>query len=171
MKPNMLGTVAAAIAWTGLLVPPSAFATTAASGIHDIALHSGGVLVGQVVDGQGVAKAGKAVSIQYGEVEVARTTTDENGVFAVKGMRGGQYRLMTDDGMSVCRVWATDTAPPAAKLRALVISGDTVVRGLGPGPFSGWVDWMKAHPYMTASAVAAGIAIPLVLADDDWDGD
>jgi hypothetical protein len=30
-----------------------------------------------------------------------------------------------------------------------------------------WIDWVKAHPYITAGVVATAIAIPLALADDD----
>ena len=78
-----------------------------------------------------MAKANAAVSIRYANHEVVRTTTDENGVFAAKGLRGGQYELLTDDGVSACRLWAADTAPPAARPAALLVSGDNVVRGQG----------------------------------------
>jgi hypothetical protein len=39
----------------------------------------------------------------------------------------------------------------------------------GQRPAGGMVGWMKAHPYLTAGVVATAIAVPLVLADDDWD--
>jgi hypothetical protein len=31
----------------------------------------------------------------------------------------------------------------------------------------GSLEWVRAHPYITAGAIAAAIAIPLALADDD----
>jgi hypothetical protein len=55
-----------------------------------------------------------------------------------------------------------------------VVCGDEVVRGqwgagghYGGGPLHGTMQWVRAHPYITAGAVAAAIAIPLALADDD----
>jgi hypothetical protein len=124
------------------------------------------------VDQQGAAQVGKTVSIQYANYEVVRTTTDANGVFAARGLRGGQYQLLTDDGVSLCRLWAPDTAPPAAHPAVLLVSGHGVVRGQwmpGTGPLHEWVGWMKAHPYITAGVVASAIAIPLAFADDDDD--
>jgi hypothetical protein len=169
MKSHRFGSIAAAIACVGMVLPTSAMAATpaAAAANSDIALRTGGLLVGQVVDQQGVAKAGTPVSVQFAGKEVVNTTTDANGVFAAKGLRGGQYQLVTPQGGSVCRLWAADTAPPSARPAALVVSGNEVVRGSGPG--GAWVGWVKAHPYITAGTVAAAIAIPFALASDDSD--
>jgi hypothetical protein len=168
MKRNLWGTMAAAVACVGMVIPPSAFAAEPAAGATDIALRQGGLLVGQVVDRQGVPQANQTVSIQYGPHEVVRTVTDHNGTFAAQGLRGGQYQLVTHEGISVCRLWAANTAPPAARPAALVVTGNQVVRGQwGAGPLHGSVEWVKAHPYITAGVIAAAIAIPLALADDD----
>jgi hypothetical protein len=145
-----------------------AFAATPSDLNSDVALRPGGVLVGQVVDQQGVAQANAPISIQYGNYEVVRTTTDKNGVFAAKGLRGGEYRLLTSQGGTSCRLWAADTAPPAAKPAALIVAGQNVVRGM---PGSGMIGWVKAHPYITAAAVGTAIAVPLALADDDADNE
>jgi hypothetical protein len=167
MKRSSLGTMAAAAACLSMLLPPTAFAASPIAPANDVALRAGGLLVGQVVDTQGVAKAGAVVSIRQGENEVVRTTTDANGMFAAKGLRGGQYQLQTEDGSSSCRLWATDTAPPAARPAALIVSGDDLVRGQNGG--GGLVGWVKAHPYITAGVVAAAIATPLAFIDDDDD--
>jgi hypothetical protein len=168
MKHNLFGTLAAAMAWCGMVLPPAVQANQPGFGPTDVALRPGGILVGQVVDQQGIAKAGTEVSIRFAEHEVVRTTTDLNGVFAAQGLRGGQYQLLTEDGVSVCRLWAPDTAPPAARPAALVVSGNTAVRGQWtPGPMGSWLGWVKAHPYITAGVVAGAIAIPLAFADDD----
>lgn len=174
MKRMFFGKVAAAIACFGMVAPPAAFAVEPAGHVQpsfggvDVALRSGGVLVGQVVDQQGTAQANKVVSVQYANQEVVRTTTDANGVFAARGLRGGQYQILTDDGISVCRLWAAETAPPSARPAALVVADGSVVRGQwGRGPMHQWVGWVKSHPYITAGAIAAAIAIPLALADDD----
>jgi hypothetical protein len=164
--------MAAAAACVAMLLPPPALAVEPVHSGTDVALRDGGLLVGQVVDPQGVAQAGAVVSVRYAEHEVVRTVTDANGVFAARGLRGGQYQLLTDDGISVCRLWAPNTAPPAARPAALLVSGNDVVRGqwgFGGGPVHEWVGWVKAHPYITAGAVAAAIAIPLALADDGDD--
>lgn len=175
MKRNSLSTLAAAVACLGMTLPPTAFAEQPqqsqppqpAFRTSDVALRHGGLLVGQVVDQHGTPKAGAVVSIHYAEREIVRSTTDKNGMFAAQGLRGGQYQLVTENGQSVCRLWAVDTAPPSAQQMALVVSGDNVVRGqFGYSPMTDWVEWMKCHPYLTAGAVAAAIAIPLALADD-----
>jgi hypothetical protein len=160
--------MAAAVACFGLALPPSVLAAAPAVGPTDVALRTGGVLVGHVVDQQGVAKAGTAVSIRFAEHEVVRTTTDQNGVFAAQGLRGGQYQLTTEEGVTTCRLWAADTAPPAAKPAALIVSGNNAVRGQwSGGPMTSWIGWVKAHPYITAGVVAGAIAVPLAFADDD----
>src|SRR5207244_11669104 len=128
-----------------------------ANAANDVALRAGGLLVGQVVDQQGVAKVGTPVSVQFAGKDVVRATTDANGVFAAKGLRGGQYQLLTPLGGSVCRLWADNTAPPAARPAALIVSGNQVVRGQGEvpppypqggGPMNSWVNWLKCHPYL-----------------------
>jgi hypothetical protein len=170
MKLMSLGTWAAAVAALGMILPPSvmAAAPAATEAVTDIALRPGGVLLGQVVDPQGAAKAGSPVAIELAGKEVVRTTTDENGVFAAQGLRGGVYQIKATEGISTCRLWAADTAPPAARPAALVVSGQDLIRAQY-GPFHAWKEWIKAHPYITAGTVVAAIATPLALADDDWD--
>jgi hypothetical protein len=141
--------------------------TAAASINSDIALGTGGLLVGEVIDQQGVAKAGMPVSVQFAGQEVVKTTTDANGVFAAKGLRDGRYRLVTPQGECDCRLWTTDKAPQLARPAALVVLGNRAVRGQNRQ--GGMVGWMKAHPYITAGTVVAAIAVPLALATDGND--
>ena len=170
MKTKPFGTWAAAIALFGAMLPPSALAAPPIAGTNDIALRPGGLLVGQVVDPQGIVRAGMPVSIEYAGHEVVRTTTDESGVFAAKGLREGQYQLNTVEGSSSCHLWAADKAPPTARPEALVVSGNNnyLVRGQTHSS-RGLKGWIWEHPYLTAGTIAAAVAIPLVLADDDWD--
>jgi hypothetical protein len=167
MNRNWFDIVTAAVACTGMTLPTSGMAATPVTAGNDIALREGGVLVGQVVNPQGVAQANTPVSIRFANHEVVRTTTDKNGIFAAKGLRGGQYELATTEGISACRLWAADTAPPAARSAALLVSGNQVIRG--QGMMTSWVGWMKAHPYITAGTVAAAIAVPVAILDDDDD--
>ncbi|MEX0642393.1 MAG: carboxypeptidase-like regulatory domain-containing protein [Pirellulales bacterium] len=181
MKRNSFSTLAAAVASCGLLLPPTAFAAQPGQPLlpqqpqplfrtSDVALRQGGMLVGQVVNQAGAPQAGTVVSVRYADREVVQTTTDENGVFAAQGLRGGQYQLATKYGQSICRLWAADTAPPSAQQAALIVADENIVRGQfgypGNGPVGDWVEWMKTHPYLTAGVVAAAIAIPIALSDD-----
>ena len=171
MRRTRFQTALAAVASLGMMLPQGLFAAQPGVGPGDVALRSGGMLVGQVVDAQGVVQAGKAVSIQYDEQEVVRTTTDANGVFAAQGLRGGQYHVVTENGEGHFRLWAADTAPPAATNSVVLVSDPNVVRGQWHPPGAqygaGWLNWVRSHPYITAGIVAAAVAIPLALADDD----
>jgi hypothetical protein len=186
MKRNAFTRWASAVAALGMALPSSLMAATpiaatpavatpvveapADAAVTDIALRPGGVLVGQVVDPQGVATAGTPVTIEFAGKEVARTTTDEHGVFAAQGLRGGQYKITTIEGSNECRLWAPETAPPSARPAALVVKGKDLVRGVpGGGVFQSWKEWCMAHPYITAGTVATAVAVPIIIADDDWD--
>jgi len=183
MQRNCFQTVAATLACLGMMVPQAVLAGGPVQTTNDVALRAGGMLVGQVVNAQGIPQTNTAVSIQQGEQEVVRTTTDDNGVFAAQGLRGGQYLVATTGGQSAYRLWATNTAPPAAQEAALVVTGSDTVRGQydpqcgdacgdtcghsnrrgGRSP----LNWVKAHPFITAGIIATAIALPIVLADDD----
>lgn len=184
MKTRFLQQTAAALACAGMLLPQSVLAAPASLGPapRDIALRTGGVMVGQVVDVQGKALADSEVAMYFGQAEVVRTKTDANGVFAAKGLRGGEYTVVAGGGQVAYRLWAPGTAPPAASNGALVITGDEVINGqcnsCGPagcppaglppaGGGGGLVGWVKSHPLLVAGGVAAAIAIPLAVADDD----
>lgn len=158
-------TILAAVACIGIVCPPSAVATEPACLVKDVALRHGGVLVGQVVNQQGAVQAGTAVSIRHNEQEVVRTKSDANGIFAAQGLRGGQYQIVTPEGQSLCRLWAADTAPPAASDAVVVVTGQEVVRGQSGAQFGGrWLGWVRSHPYITAGIVAAAVATPIVVA-------
>ena len=166
MKITAAQRFAAALACIGMLLPQSAFAAPVAKApIGDIALRDGGLLVGLVVDAQAKPLAKAEVSIRQAGKEVARTTTDKNGVFAAKGLRGGQYQVATAQGVVNYRLWADKTAPPTARSAAMVISSDKVVAGnYGPGPI---LSFMTEYPFCAAAIVATAIAVPVAVADDD----
>lgn len=169
MKLRHFQIMAAALATVGMVLPPAAFAGQPVPQPNDVALRPGGLVVGKVVDQQGVPQAAALVSIQRDQQEVVRTTTDQNGVFAAQGLRGGQYQVVTEQGQGIYRFWAPNTAPPAAQQAAIVVTGPDIVRGQygGFGYGYGWLDWMRAHPYLTAGIVATAIAVPVALAVDN----
>ena len=79
----------------------------------------------------------------------AATKTDANGRFAFTGLRGGAYVLATKEQQSLYRLWAANTAPPAAQHAALVVHQGQVTRGQLGGIISA----------STAASVAAAGAL------------
>ena len=165
------------MACLGLLVPHSAFAAAANEKSQpidrsgqiaqqpvaiDVALHEGGVLVGQIVDEQGASASGSLGSIQQNGQHLAQTITDTDGRFVVRGLQGGVYQIATAQGGGLYRFWAPNPAPPSAQPGVLVVNGKGVVRGAFGGCLLSWL----SNPWVIAGLVAAAIAIPLALDDD-----
>jgi hypothetical protein len=76
--------------------------------IADVQLHrdfEGNVLVGQVVDPYGSAKANVPVVLEGGDQGRLLDTTDGNGRFAFRGLHGGLYRVAAAGGHGSYRVW------------------------------------------------------------------
>jgi hypothetical protein len=176
MKFKRLQSTVATVACIGIVCPTPAVAHESVHAAKDVALRPGGVLVGQVVDSQGAPRTGAPVVVLQNEKAVVNTQTDANGVFAAQGLRGGQYQIVTPEGQKLYRLWAADTAPPAAAETAVLVTGNEVVRGQwapppGPTSYGGrWLDWVRSHPYITAGVVAAAIATPIAIAASDDDG-
>lgn len=167
------------IAWlaiAGFCLPaPAALgiqpATDDQSSIRDIALRSGGLLTGQVLDAKLRPSAGAQVTIRGTDATVATTQSDTNGTFAVTGLRGGIHQIVTPTGNVLCRFWAPGTAPPCAVDQIAMIDDQTVVRGqAGPQFRQGFHDDVKAiakHPLLLGGLIAAAIAIPAALRNAD----
>jgi hypothetical protein len=165
-----------ALAATGILAPqpsvasgPMASASVAgpvapAHSVRDFALQHDGTLRGQVVDaaGHGASETEIAV-LQQGRVVVSGRT-DAQGHYALHGLQAGVSQVVTEQGVTVCRVWTARTAPPSAQANALLVHDDQVIRGhLGNG---GLVRFLS-NPWVLGGIVAAAIVIPLALDRDD----
>jgi hypothetical protein len=157
------------LASMGVVFPQWAFGATtstrepASPAVRDVSLQPNGRLQGQVLDSQGAPRAGIPVALVQDSKVVAATQTQADGRFAMQGVKAGVYQLGTANGVSVVRLWAPRMAPPAAQPQALVIDGDTVVRGgMGGGLFG-----LLTNPWVLAGLTATAIIVPLVLDDDD----
>jgi hypothetical protein len=145
---RILRNAAVGLACLGVVVPQARiFAATsvanAAPTMVDVALAPGGVLVGYVVDGQGVALAGAVVSLRQGEREIARVVTDERGQYTAQKLRGGVYEVAAGQSSRLFRFWAPNTAPPSARPQAVVVAqGDTVRAQGGLVPVVGGIDFI-----------------------------
>lgn len=158
--------VAVALACTGMMVPQATLAAVPASApqeIRDLSLGANGTLSGQVVNSQGLAQPEAKVQIWQQEKQVAATTADANGNFAVAGLRGGVHQLAAGNGVQVYRFWSDNTAPPAATNRAMVVSDSNIVRGGSRGGVIGFL----TNPWVLAAGVATAIAVPIALNNDD----
>jgi hypothetical protein len=127
--------------------------------VRDVALAEGGELRGQIV----AVQAPLPVVVRRNGEEVARTETDASGRFAVRGLTGGLYEVDTPVGQGMFRAWSPRTAPPAAEQSAVLVAQDKVVRGQWGSSAFGWL----GNPWVLAAIVAAAIAIPLALDNDD----
>ncbi|MBM3999911.1 MAG: carboxypeptidase regulatory-like domain-containing protein [Planctomycetes bacterium] len=164
----VLQRAAAALATLGMLLPSTVLAAPGnvprarTSDMVDIALHEGGVLQGRVTDSSGQPQAGVPVRVLQGESAVANTSTDHQGNFRVAGLRGGVYRISTWTASDAYRLWMPRTAPPSAESMVVLTSGSDVARGQD-GRFMNFI----TNPWVLGGIVAAAIAIPLALDDDD----
>lgn len=139
--------------------------------VRDVELGDGGLLVGRIVDANGQPVAAMEVTITSGETPLASTRTDAEGVFAVANLRGGVHAITTSENVQVCRLWAPGTAPPQAPQSIELVSKSNVTRGqYGPPPGNRFVRKAKVwatNPWIVGGVVAAAIAIPVALSDND----
>jgi hypothetical protein len=182
-EPSMLTTLgkwskalAVSTACLGMIVPAGARATdnqvvnlpatqaveAALPVAQDVALGPGGTLEGCVVDAQGNAVPAAPVSVHQQQVEVVKLTADQTGSFAVSGLRGGVYRLVSLQGDGVYRAWPAGTAPPSARQRAVI---KYVQFSEGESPLIS----LLTSPWTIAAFVAAAIAVPVTLANRNHD--
>ena len=142
----------------GLLLSPSVAlaGNVPQAQVTDISLASGGALIGQIVDQQGIGKAGVQVVVRQGQ-ETLVTTTDQKGFFEVKGLRGGTCQIAAGEAQAAYRLWAVNTAPPAAHSDVMLVSDGSIVRANVGFFASGWGQWIL--PALAAGGVIAGVAI------------
>ncbi len=134
-----LQVAATGIAGLGLVLPsgvmaaqpatPITASANAAPSIVDVRLNTRGMLVGQVVDAQGVAMPQATVTLRSSSLEVASTVTNAQGSFSLAGLHGGVYEASSAGGSTVLRVWTAEASPPSANKSVMIVSGGPVARG------------------------------------------
>ena len=102
---------------------------------------------------------GKPARTAVFKARVAQTVTDERGMFAVQGLRGGLYTVNSGRAATLYRVWTADTAPPVAKQSVWLVSEGSVVRGASEGGGG-----LLNNPYVWAGVIATAIAVPIAVA-------
>ena len=123
------------------------------------------------------------VQVRRNQEPVASGKTNEKGVFRTGPLTGGVYQIAVTGRMQELRVWRGAAAPPRAEKIATFVVGPTVrAQGCanpsctvancdggcsGAGGFKNGPLGFMFHPLVIGAAVAAAIAIPLALDDDD----
>ena len=143
--------------------PRSVQATPATTAVHDVALGAGGTLTGRVVDADGNAAIRVPVTIHHQGVQVAQCVTDENGAFVTENLHGGVHDVVTPNGVGTYRLWTQNVAPPVAQPQMQVVNAPVYRGQMHHGRALGFL----TNPWVLGVGVAAAIAIPIALSDDD----
>jgi hypothetical protein len=124
--------------------------------IQDVELNRDGQIWGQIVDSQGNPVAGSEVCVKQQGKVVATTHSSTTGHFALAELRPGLYEVSSRDQNVNCRVWAHETAPPAAQ-------NGIVLGQIVPGFFR------TPGGIIITTAVVAGAVAAVVLATAESD--
>ena len=156
----------------GLLLPQSAVVASQvqpgspggpqAVRINDVSLGSQNTLWGTVVDRQGQALPGARVALVQHDRQVAQTTTDSQGRFAVANVPWGVYTVGAAGGIGLYRLWPERIAPPSASQGVLIVSSEQVVRGQDR-----LYEWVADHYLLTCTGIATAIVVPVVLISNE----
>ena len=95
----------------------------------DYLLGHDGVLAGSVLNQSGLPVSGLPVHVLYEDHVIATAFSDENGQFAVQGLRNGQHTVQLGASIQPVRFWRNAAAPPAALSRMAIVVDEEVVRG------------------------------------------
>jgi hypothetical protein len=122
-----------------LIVPALIAALTATSVLaeepvelrsRDVLLHSGS-LSGVVLNRESHPLPGIQVRLLHGKQVIAKATSDDNGNFAVHGLRNGGHVVATGEEKELVRFWNSGAAPPSASARLIMVVDEEVIRGQG----------------------------------------
>ncbi|MEZ6128863.1 MAG: carboxypeptidase-like regulatory domain-containing protein [Planctomycetaceae bacterium] len=99
--------------------------------IKDVELTEAGTLRGQVYSQEGQAIPDALVQLRYQGKSVAAAKSDEQGRFAISGVRGGAHDVVVGAVHSPVRLWANGSAPKAATQTIVVAADETIIRAQG----------------------------------------
>ncbi|MDG2380264.1 MAG: carboxypeptidase-like regulatory domain-containing protein [Pirellulaceae bacterium] len=144
---------------------------------QDVRLDSQGRLRGQLVDRQGKPLPNSLVILQARGKQLSQVQTNHQGDFSFDGLRGGIYQVAGADAGGIYRVWTPNSAPPACKDAVLLVSGDALrgqnrcrpnrQMGIGAGHYNGAIMRSLNNPWLFGTAIAAGIAVPIIITNND----
>jgi hypothetical protein len=160
-----LRTLALSLLCVSIAMPRNSLAASpphaAQSTVTDIVLQEGGLLRGQLLDGEGNAEAGADVTVQWQNRRIVTTTTNERGEFSVAGLRGGLHTIATERGVAGCRFWAPSTAPPNVPSELLLVANESVLRGNNCRRHA--IAQLLSNPWAMGLIAATAIIIPVAI--------
>lgn len=141
----------------------------------NVELQADGSAVGQLVTDSGLAVTGMDIKV-HDQKDVkqvsSKATTDKSGQFVINNLNSGTLVLSVGNESFACRVWQHGTAPPKSLTSFALVAGSDVVRGQDCVPCKPTM--MQRLRCMSAGqklglglVVAAAIALPIVLNDDE----
>lgn len=136
---------------------PSRASSNEAKSVRDVALGEGGVFSGQFIDPAGALLPGVPLALLRNGVEVGTFSTDRQGMFAISGLTGGSYELVTGSTRQHYRLWAPGTAPPASRNSALVRSDGSIARGQSPTSAGGGMSGGALFALGTVGLITGGV--------------
>jgi hypothetical protein len=89
--------------------------------------------------------------------------TDAEGRFEFAGAKVGTYQVVSHGAAGSYRVWDAASAPQTVKQGVIHTVDPQVARGASSGGLFG----LLSNPLVLAGVIAAAIAIPLAVDDDD----
>ena len=95
----------------------------------DVALSADGSLSGSVVDTRGHSRGKTVIEVRRGRRLVARTLSDDKGLYTVKNLPGGLYQVRVDGTETLIRAWAAGTASRSATDPLQVVADAPIARG------------------------------------------
>lgn len=144
----------------------------------DYLLGQEGVLAGSVLNQSGLPVAGLPVQVLHEEHVIATAISDEQGQFAVQGLRNGAHKVQIGASQQPVRFWSNTAAPPAAVSRIAIVVDEEIVRGqcgdsCGEGCGEGFAGghhgaWGTA---LGVLLIGGAVATTLALTLDDSDSD
>lgn len=126
-----------------------------AAAVRDIKLQQGGTLKLKVLslDGQQIAQ--QVVQVSFQQSVIAATKTNEAGEVVISGLRPGVHVVHSGDSSQAYRLWAPETAPPAAISNpAFVVGMESALGQYGPP--------MMAPGFLATTVTAAALTAVLI---------
>ena len=123
----------------------------------DYRLGTNGVLTGSVLNQTGQPVSGLPVEVLHKDQRIAVAVSDENGNFAVDGLRNGTHTVKLGASLQAVRFWNNSTAaPPSAQNEMAIVVDEAIVRGQIQSNW-GWI---------AGAALIGGIATAIVVSND-----
>lgn len=146
---------------------------------RDVRLHSGS-LSGVVLNRESHPVPGVVVNLMHGRNVIATATSDDNGNFAVHGLRNGGHVVSTGEEKELVRFWSSDVAPPNASARLIMVVDEQVVRGQmipaesfvapGEGAVAGnSMSGVLMNPFALALMAGGAVGIVAIVAHNEND--